>query len=317
MRASISVFALVLAGLPACDGCARPSTRTEALADASAPLAVVDAASALAIADATSPLALPNGCTSLDPFVYLIGAPPQEHAAIALYRFAPATGETTRMAVLACEPFSIAVDRAGVFWASGYDGRLFTIDSSTGACHATAFAKGQRGFDTFHLAFASVPGSASETLFASDEHDSHGDPAPSKGLASIDRSALRLVPIGKYEAKTSFEDAPCSLAGTGDGRLFAQCPGQELWLASQHPDPTKISLARVADTTDWLPRFSIRPFAFFGGALWFFPHPCDTGNCEEGSHVTRFDLATKFVRADVTVLPLIVSAATTSTCAPL
>jgi hypothetical protein len=259
--------------------------------------------------------AAPAGCVAADRDLWLVT---DSAGTAVLQRFDVPAQKLTKVGDLACAPRSIALDRAGTLWGLSADGKLFTIDTKDARCAPTKMKPAQSGFAQFYMAF--VLEDQRETLYASDEHTEHGDPTTSLGLGVIDTKTLRLTKLGRFDNPDPRNDLPCAIAGTGDGRLYAVCVGGEVWRAGK-AERGRVPLEPVVARAEWLHPVHLRPVAFWGDALWSFSHPCDErpadARCADyGSRVVRYSLAEHRAAVAREDLGAIVTAATSSTCAP-
>ena len=104
-------------------------------------------------------------------------------------------------------PFSMALGRDGTAWVEYTNGRIYRVDSQTGACSSTTFQPDQQGFQSFGMGFSSdVPGGTDETLYII---------STGIGLGSIDLPTLTVHPITPVSRGDDAE-----LTGTGDAELW-------------------------------------------------------------------------------------------------
>jgi len=307
-------------------------------APVAAPDARASAAATVAAAPAYDPakLSAPPGCKRADPVMHLVGDHLEDTTDIALYKLDPQMLGLRRIGPVECWPFSIAVERNGTVWGLGDNEKLYTFGPDA-SCHKLSYVIEQHDFGHFHIAFAAGNAGdkaekSGETLFASDERrDRDSDNAPSeddepresRGLGRLDRDKLTLSVDGTYLRGGEPNANPCSIAGTGDGRLFALCPGGELTEVELRRDAgapkVGVPLRKIdVEGSAWPHPAQTRPIAFWGGAIWLFAQPCDlTSPCDgKGSPVIRVDVATRRATR-YTDLPIVVRAAGASTCAPV
>jgi len=329
---------VALAGCSKCGGGtpAEPGASISTHAsDAAAPAATAKSSATAANVAAPPPydpatLRAPPGCKSADPWMYVVGDGLEDAADVALHKVDPRTLGLTRIGGVECWPFSIAVERGGTVWGLGDNEKLYTLGPDA-SCKKLEYTIEQHDFGHFHVAFAADPkAKGGETLFASDEHVENDEGTPgaddppqeSRGLGRIDRDKLRLSVDGAFERAGEPTADPCSIAGTGDGRLFALCAGGELAEVDLQRDAgkpqTSVPLRKI-DVEGPLPHAAqTRPMAFWGGALWVFSQPCDvTSPCDgKGTAVIRVDVAARRATR-LADLPIVVRAAGASTCAPV
>ena len=226
-----------------------------------------------------------------------------------LLSFYPPTLAFTQIGVLACTtdgtgPFSMAVDRRGIAYSVFSDGKLYRVDTASGACLPTTYLPDQDGFSTFGMGFVANSGDAGETLFVA-EDDYSNLKGNSKGLGSIDVQSYVLSLVGAFTPPIPGPE----LTGTSDGRLFAfytnavgsgshilevdKTTGNQL-----HDFPLQ-----VGDPTD------AYAFGFWGGDFWVFTSDGST------TAVTQFDPTTGTETLATTYDDVIVGAGV-STCAP-
>ena len=145
-----------------------------------------------------------------DTLVYVLGSKRE------LYSFYPPTLAFKSIGTIACptnaNPNSMAVTRSGIAFTNFLSGELFEVSTANAACKSTPYVPKQLGWVSYGMAYAGTA-DGGETLFVS------GD--PNQGLAWIDTSSFKLVPVSQYQPPQQFS---CELTGTGSGRLFGFCP---------------------------------------------------------------------------------------------
>ncbi len=238
-----------------------------------------------------------------------------------LYSFRPNLREFTRIGTLRCptsaQPNSMAIDRDAVAWVNYVTsslgdtaGAIFRVNTTDASCTSagpiTLPARWYRvgmGFST-----ASVD-STDETLFVAATPDPLA--GASLGLARIDPSTQRLVPIGAFTGALRGQSA--ELTGTGDGRLygfFTTTPVQvaQIDRATGSVQDTR-PLPGVETPAAWA-------FSFWGGDFYLYTAPSTlTGR---GSNVTRYRPSNGSVdTAYVTDVGFRIVGAGVSTCAPI
>lgn len=242
------------------------------------------------------------GCAAETQFVYTLTS------ANELYRFDPPTLDFTLVGVLDCTqfatPYSMAVDRDGRAWAVFTDGGLYTIDTKTAHCTATAFTPFQHGFFTFGMGFsANAPGSTDETLFVSDSAAGSGS---TQGLARIDTKTLVLTPVAAYDKIA----ARAEMTGTGDARLFGAFEGSPYVVAQIDKTNAHIVSQAPQSAINYAPGSSNFAFAFWGGDFWLFVGPGGS------TDVFQYKPAGG-TTAKVKTVPFEIVGAGVSTCAPV
>lgn len=228
-----------------------------------------------------------------------------------LYSFYPPTLAFTFIGSIQCasatnQPFSMAVDRAGIGYSVFQDGTLHVIDMATAACKDTTFIPDQDGFLTFGMGFVANTGDAGETLFVA-EGDVTMSPRPnSLGLATIDTTSLALRFVAPFQPPNPGPE----LTGTSSGQLFGFYTNNDV--SGSHIiqiDP---------ETGEQLQDFPLMvgspidgyAFGYWGGVFWVFTTPDGVNTT-----VTRFDPATSS-ETNVMTLNQGVVGAGVSTCAP-
>lgn len=246
--------------------------------------------------DAAAPT---GGCSDAAKLVYVLSDDDDLHS------FAPDNLVFKKVGRLSCSgisPNSMAVDRSGTAWVNGQDGGLYRVSTRDASCTPTTFAKSQNGFFRFGMAFASnTSGSDAETLFISGV-------VGSKGLATVDLSALTVKPIANYPGVLGQQGA--ELTGTGEGKLygfFTTTPNATLARIEKANAVTSEdkTLQGVSTGTAWA-------FSFWGGDFWFYT------SSDGPSRVTRLksssDNSIAVVVPDVGGFRIV--GAGVSTCAP-
>lgn len=132
----------------------------------------------------------------------------------------PASASWPAWASPTATPFSMSVDRMGKAWVLYTSGQIFSVDIKTVDCKATAFAKGQGGYQLFGMGFVSdAKGSSQEKLFI---HGGQVNTLEKGTLGYIDPASLAITTVGPVGI-TGTEHSP-ELTGTGNGELFAFFP---------------------------------------------------------------------------------------------
>lgn len=149
----------------------------------------------------------------------------------AMLRFDPTSLRTEFLGAIDCATDSttnsMAVDRQGNAWVGFHSGEIFRVSTETLDCEPSGYAPAQLGWSSFGMAFvADSAGSAAETLFLAE-----GGPVDPvfAGIGRVERDQLRLRSVGAFRAP--IEGRWCDLTGSGEGRLFALCPGAPTRLA--------------------------------------------------------------------------------------
>ncbi len=213
----------------------------------------------------------------------------------------PAWGNST------ATPFSMSVDRSARAWVLYTSGEIFWVDTTTGACAASPYQKGQGGYELFGMGFVSdAPGSENEKLFIAGGEVGQLDTG---NVAVIDPDSLQVTTVGPVpDAEYSPE-----LTGTGDAKFYAYFPGlsssfvAELdkdsgWIVQQWPLPSLTGSVRA-----WA-------FAHWGGRFYVFITTLAGG--QENSQVLKLDPQTGQTETLLQNLDYIIVGAGVSTCAP-
>lgn len=183
-----------------------------------------------------------------------------------LYTFDPQALTFTKVGRLDCptagNPTSMAIDRTGTAWVNYADGSLFKVSTKDASCAATSFAKNQKGFLKFGMAFATNgPNPTEETLYISGLVDPDG-----KGFGKIDLGTLTITMLGDYSNNLAKKAA--EMTGTGDGHLYG--------FFTTQPQATLAEINRENGATSnekSLAGVSVgNAFAqtFWGGDFWFY-----------------------------------------------
>ena len=234
----------------------------------------------------------------------------------ALYSFDPDSLKTRRIGDLDCsargQPFSMAVDRAGVAWLNFKGGALFHASIRDAKCKPVArYEPRQRGFVNFGMAFTSTgPDLSEETLFVWT-----GRPwwrptvaGAGPGLASIDQKTLVTMPLGHDGPANSVRRG--ELTGTGDGRLFAFIDTRPPRLAELEQTNGHVKSQRLLPSLD----IGIGAFAFsFWGGDFFFYTSTGYGT---NSRVHKLSTRAGTVTQVVDDIGFTIVGAGVSTCAP-
>jgi hypothetical protein len=236
----------------------------------------------------------------------------------ALYRFYPDKLDFVRVGQVACPTtagtFSMAIDRHGTAWVEYTDGRLFAVDTTTGACKPTGFRPGQVGFETFGMGYAlngtpdpdagadggaegGVDGGADggadgggpkgETLYVS-----------GAGLAALDTKTFELEFLG------SLTYGRTELTGQGK-QLFAFSVGSGVIAGLNKANGSTELTYRTTAVADR----AAFAFAQWGGDFWVF-----TGDTH--SMVTQYSPADDKSAVVVQNTGMLIVGAGSSTCAP-
>jgi hypothetical protein len=144
-------------------------------------------------------------------------------------------------------------------------------------------------------------------LYAADDHGWGGDVARSEGLATVDMGSWTLRPLGQPAAH--YAGSAMAIAGTGDGRLYAELAGGLLAAV----DVTSRAITLLSP--DELCKGPGAPVAFFGGALWLFRGggglylPGSVNQPAVQASVLRFDIGThRFEQVGATTASVYVAA---------
>ncbi|HUB07544.1 MAG TPA: choice-of-anchor D domain-containing protein [Myxococcales bacterium] len=204
-----------------------------------------------------------TACTEAGQWIYTV----DENGTFS--RFDPTTLAFTDIASpLACPsastPFSMAVDQNAVAWVEYQDGSLFQVDTTTGACQATAFQPDQEGFLNFGMGFVFQPTAGTDTLYIAD--DNFGGGIANLGIIAFPSLAVSTVgPLSQ---------GALELTGTGDGELWGFVP-QGPQLAADATllqiDPTDATTLATFEYPS-LKTGSANGWAmkFWGGSFWIF-----------------------------------------------
>ncbi|MBW2536136.1 MAG: hypothetical protein JRI55_31905 [Deltaproteobacteria bacterium] len=252
--------------------------------------------------------------------VYLLSADGDLHSFDPLERKFERIGELKCPAEAGARPNSMAVDRSGTAWVNYGDGSLWRASTTDGSCEPTEFQPYQHGFSRMGMAFATTGRDLmEETLFVwggararfqpgvkpPKPAGNHG-PRPGKGLASIDREKLELLPVGDDRGPLSTRQA--ELSGTGEGKLYGFFSTRPATLAEIEPQTGSTlkakALKKVRTGRAWA-------FAFWGGDFWFFWAPRG-----KSSNVSRLSGRTGKTETVLKDVGFTVVGAGVSTCAP-
>jgi len=198
-------------------------------------------------------------------------------------------------------PFSMALGRDGTAWVEYTNGRIFRVDSQTGACSSTTFVPGQHGFSNFGMGFSTdMPGGSTETLYIIGDGSGLGS-----GLASIDLQTLVLTPITPVSIGNDAE-----LTGTGDAELWGFFRGVvpragRIGKTSGIVSPV-FDLASLGDVSQ--DGFA---WGFFGGSFYVFLD--DPNSSTNVARIDRTDGSTELL---LTNTGRHIVGAGVSTCAP-
>jgi hypothetical protein len=136
-------------------------------------------------------------------------------------KFDPATLTFTDIAQLQCgessTPNSMAVDQNAVAWVAYQDGRMFQVDTTTGACTPTNFQVGQDGLVVFGMGFVFDPNTGNDTLYIAGGGSTQ---VAQSTLATVSMPGLIVSPVGTV-------DGLPELSGLGDGTLWGFVPDFE------------------------------------------------------------------------------------------
>lgn len=198
-----------------------------------------------------------------------------------LYRFDPPSATFNHIGTLFCgmeyAPFSMAVARNGTAYVINDGGYLFEVSTKNAACKLTGYVPKQLGWTWLGMGFVFDPAGEKDTLYVTDSTYA----APSKGLATLDLSSLKLGFVGPY---TESIGEAVELTGTGDGRLFAfglPTKTQSGTLAEIDEATgavlSKVSLSIGQPESDFA-------FAWWGGDFYFFANQ----GISEPTEVTRY-----------------------------
>jgi hypothetical protein len=178
-----------------------------------------------------------------------------------LSRFDPNSLRFTDIALLNCNDdwgtMSMAVDQNAVAWVLYTDGRIFKVDTTTGACEATTFKTGQHGLTTFGMGFVFDPDTGKDTLYVSDQYT----------LATISIPELVLTPVGPTAVDLA------ELSGTGDGQLWGFVSRFDL---GTHFESALVRFDLATGKTLELYTYPSIPMPrsyamkFWGGSFWIF-----------------------------------------------
>jgi len=204
-------------------------------------------------------------------------------------------------------PFSMSVDRSAWAWVLYKSGEIFWVNTKDGACKASDFPLGQKGWALFGMGFVSDrQGSAGEKLYVARDLRDISDPIE---LGYLDPSTLKVKVVGTMpKAWHSGE-----LSGTGEGALYAF-----------HPD--KVGIVNRVDplTAKILKTWKLPPpvdpvgayaFAHWGGKFYLFTS--SISGKYKVSRVLRLDPKTGKVITFLPDIPYRVVGAGVSTCAPV
>jgi hypothetical protein len=230
--------------------------------------------------------------------VYLVGDDNE------LYSFYPPQQEYRLIGRINCpsaaNPFSMAVDRAGVAYVLYSDGELFRVSTRNASCSRTIFEPNQLGISTFGMGFSSDRGGPAETLFVASTAENGSPP----GLATID-----IANRFRLQLRSEFVPSRAELTGTGDGRLYAYYAddqGTDSFIGEISKQSGEVlaekRLVGISQGTAWA-------FAFWGGDFYTF------SGIDASSRVTRYRPGDDTVVPYGNVPARIVGAGV-STCAP-
>ncbi len=205
-------------------------------------------------------------------------------------------------------PFSMSVDRSARAWVLYSSGELFWVDTKTGSCKTSPYAKGQGGYQLFGMGFVSdSPGSSKEKLYIAGAKDS----TQTEKLATIDPGTLKITPVGQMPHG---ENSP-ELSGTGNAELYSYYPGISSTFVMQ------VNKTSGAEKQRWsvpsLPgQVTAWAFAHWGGKFYIFV-TATSGLLSEKSQVLFLDPSTGKSSVFLASVPYKIVGAGVSTCAPV
>jgi hypothetical protein len=233
-----------------------------------------------------------------------------------LLSFDPPTGTITTIGQIACpdpggfQPFSMAVDRAGIAYVAYGEGNLFRVSTADASCRSTAFVPGAGGFPLlFGMGYSRDAAGSGETLFiAGTPGYQNGSSGPAV-LASVDTTTFAIDPI----ATISPDVIAPELTGSAAAQLFA--------FYATGPSGTSSAIGEVSTTSAELTPVASLPtvdqgsawaFALWGGDFYLFTAP---GGDDTSSVIQRYSPSDGSVVQVGTASVTIVGAGV-STCAP-
>ena len=246
-----------------------------------------------------------DGCSDAARLVYLFTSDGKIHS------LNPKTKALSYLSLLSCKssivsvPNSMAVDRDAVAWVNYSDGKIYRVQTSTGACISTAFAA--PGWGRMGMGFSTEGTTKNETLYISDVEGLNG-----RGLASVGLPTMTLTSIGGFGPDVS--GLTPELTGTGDGRLFGfSVSGGNVPAKLGQIDKSigsasnVVSLSDIRNVTAWA-------FSFWGGDFYLY-HSSSSASTAT-SRVTRYSPSSATSEIYINDLGIRVVGAGVSTCAP-
>ena len=245
--------------------------------------------------------------------IYLITS---QHVLVSFY---PPTATFTTIGTIQCpdptgtDPFSMAVNRAGIAYVVFASGHLYRVSTRTAVCVPTTFVPGQSFPLTFGMGFsanvsADGGGDAGETLYIAT------DPMPTPGMPGP--SSLGTIDTASYTGTTVAPFSPViiqpELTGTGTGKLYG------FWAPNLASDTAIVEIDKdtaAVTTLTTLPGIFLGngwAFAFWGGDFYTFTAP---GGLGSSSTVTRYRPSDGSI-VHVATAPGTIVGAGVSTCAP-
>lgn len=204
-------------------------------------------------------------------------------------------------------PFSMSVDRSARAWVLYTSGELFWVNTTTGSCSATPYAKGQAGYQLFGMGFVSdSPGSSKEKLYIAGAKDS----LMTEKLGAIDPGTLKITTVGTMPHG---ENSP-ELSGTGSAELYAYYPGISSTFVARVDKATGAEQQRWSvvglggQVTAWA-------FAHWGGKFYIFVTA--TEGLGENPRVLLLDPKTGKSSVFLSTVKYRIVGAGVSTCAPV
>lgn len=218
--------------------------------------------------------------------VYLMTS---EHVLMSFY---PPTATFTTIGTIMCpdprgtDPFSMAVDRAGIAYVLFSSGYLYRVSTRTAVCVPTKFVPLQTVPEQFGMGFsanvdADGGGDAGETLYiATDPGGLMGMAEPSS-LGTLDTMAFTATQLAPFAPMIEQPE----LTGTGAGKLYA------FWAATMASDTAIVEIDKTTSAVTTLTKLpgvyfgAAWAFAFWGGDFYTFTAPGGPGS---SSIVTRY-----------------------------
>jgi hypothetical protein len=201
----------------------------------------------------TSDAPLDDGnCPDNSKLVYVLGTDNE------LSTFDPSTNTFTKKADIACdsdEPFSMAVDRNAIAWVEYKSGKVYQVNTTTGACVAAASLNKPDGLPNFGMAFSTdTVGGSTDTLYLGGTNDK---------LVSVNPATLAPTMVGGLSGSPE-------LTGTGNAELWGFFPDDSNPHVDQIDKTTGATIKSFPGGDHLAGMPNDYAFAFWGGNFYIF-----------------------------------------------